>query len=232
MHALTPNLGRSAKSVAVKRYSAQMKSTGTFGDEALQGGLIIALRTPSATAASELFLPVTPFWVLRLALFEIPPGKSFTPTGGTRAPHRGRRHPAPREIGFPISGEAESFPLIKKWNFHPSFSGEAASLPLQLKEKASVLIDRLPSLLPDDPALAVVIAEAMAAEFNPDGRARTPSALQNGEATNADDCRTHGTPETRPLSKQLSELGYKDKAEGRGLNQYLTEKECQKVSSI
>ena len=37
MYALTHNLGRSAKSVAVKRYSAQMKGTGTFGDEALQG---------------------------------------------------------------------------------------------------------------------------------------------------------------------------------------------------
>ena len=38
-YALTPNLGRSAKSVAVKRYSAQMKSTGTFGDEELQEAL-------------------------------------------------------------------------------------------------------------------------------------------------------------------------------------------------
>ena len=38
-YALTPNLGRSAKSVAVKRYSAQMKSTGTFGDTELQEAL-------------------------------------------------------------------------------------------------------------------------------------------------------------------------------------------------
>ena len=38
-YALTPNLGRSAKSVAVKRYSAQMKSTGTFGDAELQEAL-------------------------------------------------------------------------------------------------------------------------------------------------------------------------------------------------
>ena len=36
---MTPNLGRSAKSVAVKRYSAQMKSTGTFGDAELQEAL-------------------------------------------------------------------------------------------------------------------------------------------------------------------------------------------------
>ena len=31
-YALTPNLGRSAKSVAVKRYSAQMKSAGEEPD--------------------------------------------------------------------------------------------------------------------------------------------------------------------------------------------------------
>ena len=42
LYALTPNLGRSAKSVAVKRYSAQMKSTGTFGDEELQEALATA----------------------------------------------------------------------------------------------------------------------------------------------------------------------------------------------
>ena len=42
LFALTPNLGRSAKSVAVKRYSAQMKSTGTFGDAELQEALATA----------------------------------------------------------------------------------------------------------------------------------------------------------------------------------------------
>ena len=42
--------------------------------------------------------------------------------------------------------------------------GEAASSPL-VKEKASALLSRLPSLLPDDPALAAVIAEAMAGAF-------------------------------------------------------------------
>ena len=42
--------------------------------------------------------------------------------------------------------------------------GEAASSPL-VKEKASALLSRLPSLLPDDPATAAVIAEAMAKEF-------------------------------------------------------------------
>ena len=42
--------------------------------------------------------------------------------------------------------------------------GEAASSPL-VKEKASALLSRLPSLLPQDPATAAVIAEAMAKEF-------------------------------------------------------------------
>lgn len=39
LYALTPNLGRSAKSVGVKRYSALMKSSGTFGDAELQEAL-------------------------------------------------------------------------------------------------------------------------------------------------------------------------------------------------
>ena len=42
--------------------------------------------------------------------------------------------------------------------------GEAASSPL-VKEKASALRSRLPSLLPEDPATAAVIAEAMTKEF-------------------------------------------------------------------
>ena len=39
LYTLTPNLGRSAKSVAVKRDSAQMKSMGTFGDAEFQEAL-------------------------------------------------------------------------------------------------------------------------------------------------------------------------------------------------
>ena len=58
-------------------------------------------------------------------------------------------------------------------------------------EKAKQLLADLPNLLPDDPALAAVIAEAMAAEFRP----------AEDEAKNADECRakdpahcrTHGT---------------------------------------
>lgn len=39
LYALTAHLGRSPKSVGVGRYSAQMKSTGTFGDAELQEAL-------------------------------------------------------------------------------------------------------------------------------------------------------------------------------------------------
>ena len=37
-------------------------------------------------------------------------------------------------------------------------------------EKAQKLLADLPNLLPDDPALAAVIAEAMAAEFKPEDK--------------------------------------------------------------
>lgn len=48
-------------------------------------------------------------------------------------------------------------------------------------EKAEKLLADLPSLIPDDPALAAVIAEAMAAEFRP-----APSVTTDGDvATNA-----------------------------------------------
>ena len=53
--------------------------------------------------------------------------------------------------------------------------GEAASSPL-VKEKASALLSRLPSLLPDDPATAAVIAEAMAKEF---GTVELENAITN-----------------------------------------------------
>ena len=39
LYALTPNLGRASKSVAVKRYSALMKSVDTMGDAEFQEAL-------------------------------------------------------------------------------------------------------------------------------------------------------------------------------------------------
>ena len=41
LYALTPNLGRLANSVGVRSYSAEMKCTGTFGDEELQGARFV-----------------------------------------------------------------------------------------------------------------------------------------------------------------------------------------------
>ena len=61
-----------------------------------------------------------------------------------------------------------------------------AGVPPALKEKASALLSRLPSLLPEDPAMVAVLAEAMANEFSIDGRARTPAAPQKEEITQAD----------------------------------------------
>lgn len=94
--------------------------------------------------------------------------------------------------------------------------GEAASSPL-VKEKASALLSRLPSLLPDDPATAAVIAEAMAKEFGTVELANENDVIalanERGECESDDPahCRFHGVPETRPLSVQLAELGYKDR---------------------
>ena len=39
LYSLTSNLDRSTRSVGVTRYSASMKSSGTFGDEELQEAL-------------------------------------------------------------------------------------------------------------------------------------------------------------------------------------------------
>jgi hypothetical protein len=57
------------------------------------------------------------------------------------------------------------------------------------KEKAEDILKKLPELLPEDPAMAAVIAEAMAAEFGTQLEKNSECRAQN-PAT----CRTHGTP--------------------------------------
>lgn len=121
----------------------------------------------------------------------------------------------------PESGDAPQRAILAAFAKDTSKAAEAVKAllaeedPSKLKALSSKLIADLPTLIPDDPALAAVIAEAMAAEFAPDGRARTPSAPdmdgrartpaappRNTEARNADECRakdpahcrTHGTP--------------------------------------
>jgi len=113
-------------------------------------------------------------------------------------------------------------------------------------ERAKALLADLPKLLPEDPALAAVIAEEMAKQFtdpagqqmaagrhtdSQDSQALTNAKRDTGYLASANDedlvafanengqcesddpphCRVHGTPETRPISEQLSELGYEDK---------------------
>lgn len=58
-------------------------------------------------------------------------------------------------------------------------------------EKAAELIEKLPSLLPEDPALAAVIAEAMAEEFKGEGKTVVNSECR---AKNPATCHTHGMP--------------------------------------
>ena len=64
-YALTAHVGRSPKSVGVGRYSAQMKSTGLFGDAELQealavasaadeGVFLVSLKTGERVATAEL----------------------------------------------------------------------------------------------------------------------------------------------------------------------------------
>ena len=82
----------------------------------------------------------------------------------------------------PESGDAPQRAILTAFAKDTSKAAEAVKSllaeedPEKLKALSSKLIADLPTLIPDDPALAAVIAEAMAAEFSPDGRARTPSA--------------------------------------------------------
>ena len=73
-------------------------------------------------------------------------------------------------------------------------------------EKATELIEKLPSLLPEDPALAAVIAEEMAKEFKV--KVEGEGVLLNSEcrAKNPAACRTHGMPrelKTKGLSDRF-----------------------------
>ena len=81
----------------------------------------------------------------------------------------------------PESGDAPQRAILAAFAKDTSKAAEAVKAllaeedPSKLKALSSKLLADLPSLIPEDPALAAVIAEAMAAEFS-DGRARTPSA--------------------------------------------------------
>ena len=99
----------------------------------------------------------------------------------------------------PESGDAPQRAILAAFAKDTSKAAEAVKSLLAdpTPEAAKKLLADLPSLIPEDPALAAVIADAMAAEFSPDA-----SAPADAEATNADECRakdpahcrTHGTP--------------------------------------
>ena len=58
-------------------------------------------------------------------------------------------------------------PILKAFAADTNAAGKAVAELLKnpTPEAASSLVSRLPSLLPDDPAMAAVIVEAMAKEF-------------------------------------------------------------------
>ena len=74
-------------------------------------------------------------------------------------------------------------------------------------EKAAELIEKLPSLLPEDPALAAVIAEAMAEEFGSAESKGEGEVIINSEcrAKNPATCHTHGMP------REARTKGFKDR---------------------
>ena len=76
----------------------------------------------------------------------------------------------------------------------PAADAIKAFLDAPSKEAADALLKDLPSLIPEDPALAAVIAEAMAAEFRPDASA--PSDAVANEEPN----RGKTTPDSTPGS--------------------------------
>ena len=78
------------------------------------------------------------------------------------------------------------------------------------KEKAEEILKKLPELLPEDPAMAAVIAEAMAAEFGTQLEKNSECRAQN-PAT----CRTHGTP------REIKTKGFQDQF-GNGNPETLT----------
>jgi hypothetical protein len=76
-------------------------------------------------------------------------------------------------------------------------------------EKARALLDKLPDLVPEDPALAPLLAEEMAKAYGDAwvGRAVPGEPLSNGECRAKDParCPTHGTPEPKTESGYTAE---------------------------
>ena len=124
----------------------------------------------------------------------------------------------------PESGDAPQRAILAAFAKDTSKAAEAvkALLADPTPEAAEKLLADLPSLIPEDPALAAVIADAMAAEFSPDGRARTPAAPPDAEATNAEGvCTSPNGPAgcKSPTCPGASDLSNLKDDQGEGLSE-------------
>lgn len=126
-------------------------------------------------------------------------GVSASPSGGypflNKAPHSSKAHegnpgiPAggPRSVTAADGTEAVLPSAVLK--AFAEDTGAAAAAVRKLLENptpdgAAALLHDLPSLIPEDPALASVIAEAMAAEFRPDASAQPDAVATNKQDAN------------------------------------------------
>lgn len=126
-------------------------------------------------------------------------GVSASPSGGypflNKAPHSPKAHeenpgiPAggPRSVAAADGTEAVLPSAVLK--AFAEDTGAAAAAVRKLLENptpdgAAALLHDLPSLIPEDPALASVIAEAMAAEFRPDASAQPDAVATNKQDAN------------------------------------------------
>ena len=113
-----------------------------------------------------------------------------------------KREEASGRTTTPESGDAPQRAILAAFAKDTSNAAEAVKAllaeedPEKLKALSSKLIADLPSLIPEDPALAAVIADAMAAEFGSPAAPAPSGALANEECRAKDPahCPTHGTP--------------------------------------
>ena len=116
----------------------------------------------------------------------------------------------------PESGDAPQRAILAAFAKDTSKAAEAVKSllaeedPSKLKALSSKLLDDLPSLIPDDPALAAVIAEAMAAEFG------SPAApAPSGALANEDDAEIfHLFNEDREENGRFAQKGSGDRTGG------------------
>lgn len=159
-------------------------------------------------------------------------GVSASPSGGypflNKAPHSPKAHegnpgiPAggPRSVTAADGTEAVLPSAVLK--AFAEDTGAAAAAVRKLLENptpdgAAALLHDLPSLIPEDPALASVIAEAMAAEFRPDASAQPDAVATNKEGV----CTSPNGPAgcKSPTCPGASDLSNLKDDQGEGLSE-------------